>query len=489
MKKDTTLAYFMDLLEVGGKELAIEIGTDTTTISKWRTGKRRLSAESGACRAIAAFFLSDRFSFHRRALEGQLDRVIDGFSTLPYDEKIKGLCYILGKGNVQAIEGAHGRRDMVSYQATTQVYSGEYEGWKLSIEQFWAVALAAEPTQITLCDFGDIDWNTTEPERFRYTSSYVIECVKRGHRVCIIDILGDSYRSYEILGRWMDMYMTDGVDIHYIIGNFTDAEKGSYYMIKDKLALVGYYYENKPELLTYTLYTDYRMLYYYQARVEDYISRSKPVFFKHSLTNHMETVNLMANNLCAFDPTYMVCPVPTYINMPPELLREVLEKNGVAKSQIELCLDTLVKRQNIRHHCKYIQIYDIDAIEERLQLQQTEAYMLSRIIGKSVYMTKEQYLRQLQYVSETVERGEMEIDLVSFKAMGIYRNEVSLVTQVGRLAIIWDDSRYDNFIYSTEPTYIGGFFSYMENLYASLPPINKNMDWVRHRLREYVSNG
>lgn len=486
MKKDTTLAYLMNLLEVGGKELAIEVDTDTTTISKWRTGKRKLSYSSDTCRAIAKFFLSDRFSFYRKEMEQQLDRVLEGFSNLTEEEKIEKLCYLLSRGDISEGGNIWGGEGKTHYGAAMQVYSGDYEGWKRSTEQFWSVALASDPTEIILCDFGDINWSTAEPERFLLTSRYAMECAQKGYRVCIIDIAGNSYRSYETLDRWMDMYMTDGVDLRYIIGNFTDAEKGCYYCIKDRLALVGYYCEQNCNLLTYTHYTDYRMMNYYQARVRDYVARSKPVFSKLWLAEHLETVNIMEENLTSFDPTYMICPVPTYINMSPELLGEILKENGVEKAQINRCQDIVRKRHRIRHRCKYIQMYDIDAIEDRLQLDRSEASMLSRIIGKPIYMTKQQYLRQLQYVADTVERGEMEIDLISFRDMDLDEKGISVVAQLGRLAIVWNDNRYDNLIVSTEPTYVGGFVSYLENLYARVPPMNKNMDWVKQRLRGYV---
>ena len=489
MKRETALAYVMDLLGVGGKELAMEINTDTTTVSKWRTGRRKLLPDSQHCRAIAAFFLSDRFSVCRKELEKQLDLVIDGFPALPYEKKLDGLCYVLSREDLRTGDGSGSQRNQASYRAGTQIYSGDYQGWKLSIEQFWNVSLTSAPTQITLCDFGDIDWSTTEPERFLLTSDYVIACVKKGHRVCIVDILGNSYRSYEVLGRWMSMYMTDGVELRYIIGNFTDAEKGSYYCVRDKLMLVGYYFENKPDLMTYAHYTDYRMRRYYQARVENYLVRSQPVFSKLRLAEHMETVNIMEQNLNAFDPTYMICPMPTYINMPPALLEEILEQNGVDRTQIERCMDIVTKRHDIRHRCRYIQMYDLDAIEKWLQHKEWKVHMLSRIIGRPIFMTKQQYLRQLQYISETLERGEMEIDLISFKDMGITQEHMSVVAQAGHLAIIWDDSRYENLIYSTEPTYVGGFVSYLEDLHASIPPMNKNLDWVKRRFQEYVTNG
>jgi hypothetical protein len=489
LKKDTALAYLMDLLEVGGKELAIEIKTDTTTISKWRTGKRKLSYGSDSCLAIASFFLSDRFSFCREEMEARLDRVIDGFSALSDEDKIEKLCFFLSRGDRNEKNGALCGKDMISYRAEMQVYSGDYEGWKSSLEQFWNVARSSDKTEITLCDFGDIDWSTTEPERFLLTSDCVIDCVQRGHRVCIIDILGDSYRSYETLDRWMDMYMTEGVDVRYIIGNFTDAEKGNYYCIKDKLALIGYYFEQDLSLLTYTHYTDYRMLNYYQARVGDYVASSKPVFDKLLLAEHMETVSIMEKNLTALEPTYMIGQAPTYINMPPELLCEILESNGVDQAQINRCEDTLAKRHQIRRRCKYIQMYDIDTMEERLRHDKNEAAMLSRIIGRPIFITKKQYLRQLQYIAESVELGEMEIDLISFRDTGVKENGISVVAQLGRLAIVWNGSKYNNLIYSTEPTYIGGFVSYLEDLYSRIPPMNKNMDWVKQRLRGYVENG
>lgn len=483
MKTETTLAYLMQLLDVSGKELAVEADTDTTTVSKWRTGKRRLAAESGACRAVAAFFLSSRFAVRGAELNSFMEGLVSGFSDMDAGKRLEAMCYVLSRPRLMGASAAG--EGLTGYQSTVQVFSGDFEGWKNSSARFWQTA-AGRPRDIILCDFGDIDWNSARPEYLQITSRSVMEAAASGSRVCIIDVLGDSYRSYDVLMRWMDMYMTVGVDMRCISASFTDAEKGCYYLIRDSLALVGYSFEGRPELLTYTHFSDHRMLSYYQARVMDYVSRSRPLFFKLHLAQHMETVRLMAQNLNAFDPTYMICPAPTYINMPPELLQEVLESNSVAETQIDLCLETLHKRHEIRQRCKYIQIYDMDAMEERLLAPRCEAPMLSRIMGRPIYMTGDQYRRQLEYIAEILERGEMEIDLVSFRELGVDEKSASIVAQSGHLVIIWDDRRYDHLIYSTEPTYVGGFVTNLERLYEKLPPINKNMDWVRHRLREYT---
>lgn len=487
MKCETIFAYLMDLLEVSGKELALEIGTDTTTVSKWRNGKRRLTADSAYSRAIAAFFLSERFSVQRPELERQLAQQIEGFPELNPGTQVERLCYLLSAGELPF--DLQGRENDTSYQSQIKVYAGDLTGWKQYMNLFWRMAQEAEPTKITFCDFGDVDWNTTEQIRFEMMIGHVIRAVGQGHQVCIIDILSDSYRSYEVLGRWMDMYMTDGVDIHYIIGNFTDAEKGSYACLQDKAVSVGYYFENRADLLTYTFYTDQRMRNYYQARVEDYRARSKPIFKRLNLTRHIDIVELMAEHLSTFDTTYMICPVPTYIAMPQPLLNRIMRQNGIGEEEIDRCLQTVHKRHEIRHHCKYIQIYDSDAIEQRLQEERSEVTTLSRVFGRPIWMTHEQTVEQLRYVQQVVERGEMEVVLVPFRKMGLDENGVSMIVQNGKLAIIWDDGRYDNLLYSTEPTYIGGYYKYLQSTYDIIHPMYKNMAWVRQRLQEYIENG
>ncbi|MGE4549070.1 MAG: hypothetical protein AB7C89_05905, partial [Intestinibacillus sp.] len=441
----------------------------------------------GYARAIAAFFLSERFSVRRPELERRLAQQIEGFSELAPETQAERLCCLLGAGELPF--DLQGRENDTSYQSQIKVFSGDLTGWKQYTDLFWRMVQEAEPTDITFCDFGDVDWNTTEHIRFEKMIGHVIRAVRQGHRVCIIDILSDSYRSYDVLGRWLDMYMTDGVDIHYIIGNFTDAEKGSYACLRDKAASVGYYFENRPDLLTYTFYTDQRMRNYYQARVEDYRARSKPIFKRLSLGRHTDIVDLMAEHLSTFDPTYMICPEPTYIAMPQPLLNRILRRNGVGEEEIDRCLQTVHKRHEIRHHCKYIQIYDSDAIERRLQEERSEVTTLSRVFGRPIWMTREQTVEQLKYVQQVVERGEMEVVLAPFEKIGLDESGVSMIVQNGKLAVIWHDGRYDNLLYSTEPTYIGGYYSYLQSTYEAIPPMYKNMAWVRQRLQEYIGNG
>ena len=106
MKTETTLAYLMQLLDVSGKELAVEADTDTTTVSKWRTGKRRLAAESGACRAVAAFFLSSRFAVRGAELNSFMEGLVSGFSDMDAGKRLEAMCYVLSRPRLMGASAA-----------------------------------------------------------------------------------------------------------------------------------------------------------------------------------------------------------------------------------------------------------------------------------------------------------------------------------------------------------------------------------------------
>lgn len=53
----TNFAYLMDLLGVRSVDLCNAVGADKTLVSRWRSGKRKLTPESRWAKEIAAFFV------------------------------------------------------------------------------------------------------------------------------------------------------------------------------------------------------------------------------------------------------------------------------------------------------------------------------------------------------------------------------------------------------------------------------------------------
>ena len=50
----------------------------------------------------------------------------------------------------------------------------------------------------------------------------------------------------------------------------------------------------------------------------------------------------------------------------------------------------------------------------------------------------------------------------------------------------WDSSKYNRRMYCTEITVIGGFFSYMQEMWDRIPLICKNDKWTQKQLNKIL---
>ncbi len=74
-------AFLMNLLGISGKELADAIGVDTSLVSRWRKGERKLTLKGGYVDAIAGYFLTHAYPPKDRQVYTLLRGYDKGFNT------------------------------------------------------------------------------------------------------------------------------------------------------------------------------------------------------------------------------------------------------------------------------------------------------------------------------------------------------------------------------------------------------------------------
>ncbi|MGN0395643.1 MAG: hypothetical protein ACI4EF_09775 [Coprococcus sp.] len=486
---ENVLSYLMEMLDVSGKELAVQIGVDTAIISKWKNGKRKIPKNSDYGKSIAEYFFQEDFlAFRQKILHIMKDAVPD-IEELQEEKQKKILAEML-ENNVPAPLNSDRRREENQYVTAMQVFDGKGEGWYRALDTFFQEIQKVNPQEnIIMADFGEVDWENVDNVYFDKIYQRVKEISQNGRKLIIMDLLKDSYRSYQAIFRWLPMYMLPEVEVYYV--HEWDVEQKQCFILSggEQMALLGKRTEGEKEERVYNLYRDYHNTMFLKRQVEAFLSKAKRMIYLNPIGDTLYTLKLMDANIHTGIVTYMLNPMPTFLNMPPELVEEILYENGIVGEDAERISEVNKTRSALRAKCHYCQIYDIDKIEWCLEQKEFVSPLLSKILGRDIIVKREQFRKQLLYILKQMERENYMVLLPSFQSdLADIPDSISFTVQEDALVMCWDDKKFDYTIYSTETTLVGGFSNYMKEVLANIPAVKKKKTWSENRIKSIVNN-
>ncbi|SFR96229.1 hypothetical protein [Anaeromicropila populeti] len=467
--KVTHLSMAMELLNITGKELAAEIGTDTTTISKWRKGQRKLNYHSEYPERIAKYMISERFETQYNKL---LERLSDNLYKFDKDD-LEEVTKTLGIWLTDEVKEEELEKD------TVKLFYG-LEGWRTALDEFLKCLEQLEKGEkIYIGDFGDINWNDISKEYEEYIVNKYLHMLEKGHSLVIIDKINHEYKPYITLLRWMSLYLSQKVEVRYIEAEQEEVFQQSIYAVENQVAMIGTTIQDQEKKHLVYLQKDNNSVDFYYQLIRKYEEKSKKLIYTSEVSNPMEMVEIMNKNMQYGKCTYMMNQLPSFRNMSQELLGEILEENHVEKDLKDLCQKVNRKRKEFRKKFFYRQIYDLDSIQEALRKEYIIEYDLSRIIGKEIRISQEQFRRQLEEISQTIYSEQYIMVLASFRKMNLNLKGASIIVQDDSVVIAWNSQFYDARIHSTELTFVGGYFNYLNMLWKEIPLISKSGDWTK----------
>lgn len=487
------IGLLMDMLDVTGKELAYAIGTDTTTVSKWRSGHRKLKYRSKYINHIAEFFLSDAFLYHRPKIAALLREDGSVCEVDPSDDKqmIEALSVWLTNESVEVIAK---KNISTNYEIVPlEVYSG-YEGWKKAIGNFWNSILHDEREamprgDVYIGDFGDVQWDLVEQNFIQEMVENIKKIVKLGHKVIIIDKMTDEYKPYVVILRWLPIYLSENVEVRYFQKDVEEFYNKGIYVFKDSVALVGMSIEKNSVESISMIHTDKRSVKFYLNTVRYIAGKSRKLIYTSELKDPMHMVKVMEENFKENRVTYMINHMPTFRNMPIDLLEDILKDNNVDDELKKLCVKANLKRKEIRDRCNYIQIYDLDTIEEAVRKDYIVDFELSRVIGREARIKKEFFRKHLLYLKEIKFTDTYQMVVTSFKDLNLNVDNSSISVQDDGIVIAWNPMYYDRAIYCKELTVVGGYFNYLKDIWNHIPLISKKEKWTKKRIMYLLDYG
>jgi len=481
-KIKSRLGYIMSLLDLTGKTLALEVGIDMTTISKWKNGQRKLKARSIYAKELAIYFLSESFTYQRNQILTLL--ASSGFKVEAMDdgELVEALSVWMAEDTtLNSLMGAP-KSETESNQVSVGIYKGN-DGWKQAMEVFWQKIVSLPAGQhIYIGDFGDIEWEFVDASVRKYMVDNMLKAISLGHKITIIDYMTNSYKPYVVILRWLQVYLSPNVDVRYIYNHGEASFNEAIYVVENQMSVVGMSIEkNFNEHIT-AIYQDEVTNLFYSKVIKTYLERSNQLIENSDLKDPSNILKIMESHFKEKQTTYMINPMPTFRNMPIDLLQKVLEDNAVPAYLKEMCLDANQKRRDLRNRCRYVQIYNLDALEAAVEKPYIIDYDLSIIVGKEVKIKQHFFREYLKYLTTISNTNRYTMVLTSFENIKLNVDQSSICVQDDSIVIAWHPEKFERAIYCKELTVIGQYFRYLKEIWHQIPPIAKSDTWRQKQL-------
>lgn len=489
-EQQSRLGYLMKRLELTGKEMSEELSVDTTTISKWKNGQRLLSYRSKYTRMIAEYLLNCELEAKRSVVRDILSLYMPSLNAGNEEQVTDALSLWLTDYSEPEENAAKPRAEIgvvSGYDTNVSMFTG-INGIEQALESFWKSTLKYAPEQdLIIVDFGDIDYEACGCSNIMKKSVQLLtDAIKYGHRIKIVDGAADVFTPYLTIFRWMSVYLSENVEVFYRQARDNRDNRYSINLLPGSLALYTMGLEAPFSAHHSILFRDEESVRFLESSAQNTLMKSQKMIETVRIENILDMLAVLDEHLMSKQLTYMLNPTPTFRSMPPELLKKVLEENEVSPDILEICLEANKQTREIRERCDYRQIYNLDAMERDVKLSYCVDYDLSAICSKEIRISRENLLAHMQHLRDTPNTESFTITLMQYDSLTVLPTNISMIVQDDRLVVAWDAKHYKCRMYSRALHLIGGFYNYMEEVWASIPSICKTDQWTEKQFNKLI---
>lgn len=482
MQKKTLFGYLMERRWMTAEEVSSAIGVQPKTIEEWCTGKGAVKAEAEAMQKLMNLLFEKA---DRSDLSAVLERISPGSTRLDTDAQRE----VLGKAL-----GMEWKSDTMLTSAKNEtanvpirIYLPQCnEKIPAAVKAFWDVVERTDiPTEIHIADWGCFALDEMEQTVFQYMAEQMMRAVKRGFTLYILTPETEEYPDPHILLRRLPLYLNPKITYYRIPRGAEYPANESWMTLGIRAVLLTRILPGEAPITT--LIQEPTLAQYYSNWMQMLLVQTRPLNQHIGETDVMHMYSRMKADVHPLMTVYFLESAPSFLHMPPQLLREVMTENGAEETQITECLRMSMLRASMRSICKCAQIYNGDQILHLLQQEKYTDPMLSGILKKPAYITAEQLKKQLHFFLSEVEHTNYQMFLPSFEMdLRLSQCGVSMAVQEDSMAAVMDLTQRTRNFYSTDLSCIGGFAQYMEQLHRMIPPVKRSGNWTRRLLKRYI---
>lgn len=406
-KNLSPIGFMMDLLDISVQQIAQYLFIDRTTISKWRTGTRKLSERSPYFEKLAFLFAQKNHLLGNHPLTALFSDLYPD-SPARSEEEVAALVkkYMREEGSSRIVDQFVHDMQKALYQSQVSVFRGS-EGRKSAIKMILDIAeVSTTPCHIKMFELDSFEWLNGDLSFIQSFLRKLDHLTQLGHTVEFSYTPGSGNVSFKTFIRSLStLFYNKNVRI-----NLVEMDDHIYilpciYGIDGKCVTIGVNYEKNMQNMHTVIHFD-------QFTVNKYLMIHDKMVELHTHPFHITSDEREKDKILQFmqfarvkkEPAYYYGRSLTIATMSEEMLMTILEQNHLTVSEKNRCVllyqilrSSLASSPGDSFGGLYL---DLGAIIETISYDMIVQYELSAFSRRSIIMTKEQYL---QHLTETAD--------------------------------------------------------------------------------------
>ncbi len=447
-KQLTNFGVLMDLLSITTVELSKAINIERTSISRWRHGANKILTDMPYFADMVNYFAEKNENLGNELLEDFFESVYPVKKSI-HEDYIKRCVrsYILNIPDSILISD---NDSSIQLSASSYMNVAKCIGAEGRMQMFNALLETAEklptPSVIKVFEADQFNWvvnNTNQVAAFYINMKRVLDM---GHKIEIIFLINEHFTSSDMHHIFLEFAFHENMFMYIFWPKAGIAHVRSIYTISERVAIVGYYFGNLKSMLS-CVFRDRLIVEAQEMIWENYKRASALLTVTTKQADYEKMISLIDSSVNRNGEYFYSGNVLSIATMSGELLDEVLNGNNLTKEQKKLCYDFYRSLRKTVECSSFDSIsgfyYILDEITAPLSYPTSVNDMLSVISGKSVQITKAQYLRHF------MDTAELLLTCNRYRVL-LHHNPVHSVVQLSRPKFIWYKSECWAIIMNTD---------------------------------------
>jgi transcriptional regulator with XRE-family HTH domain len=485
------LDYILKSLDILGIEVASYLGTNATTVSKWRNGQRKIPYKNGTARKLSAFILRKEKERNSQVVSDILKTLKEDINLASEEQQVEALSQWFTEKKPELADMEVAKLPVFKpkngYNTNVSIFLGE-AGVDEAITHFFDYVLRLSPGKtIYILDNSGINWTTEDKmtenlDRINNCMRCFHAVSRYGHTLVVIECDMDVYRPYHNIFRWMERYLLHGVEawIHPIASG--DSCKSTTFLVDNEVILqcISHSdFDSKPHGM---LYTNKETVNFFSGTVRGLLRKARRLFEVIPFKDTLVFLDIARKSLKPNRHIFMLNPSVTLQIIDIGLLQEILEVNNVPASKTEACVAAAKNIRAMQAHNRYSCICDLDALENFTRNDCHVDSALSAICETRIVLSKALQRKIVDSVMRSAMHKSNNLVFATSAYQSATPNNLSILVQEDGFIAIWDAQKYQKRLYSFSLDVISGFYRYADDFKSLIPQICKTREWADKQL-------
>lgn len=480
---NSRLDFLMETLGVSGRELAAAIHVDPSLVSKWRNNHRLLSYRSVHLLRIAEYMaVYDSLPSLREILEVYGPEV----DWSNREEVLVWLCrWLTDPRPLPVTSGPLANHSRYSHDAFYTIYAGN-EGRREAVLQFLDHVLTLpQGQQLYLMSQEDLVWLVEDRAFLAVWQNKLAQVLQRKHRIRIIHWVDRSVDSLNsIIGYWLPLHLTGGIE-SWFFPRYSDSPfQTTFFILENDLVITGM---SSPDLKDHrytAMFSDPITIKQCQGVFSTYLSDCRPLIEVGPKSEVRHMVEKTTGTMQTEEVASLIWEPPLFVAMSQGLLTTILARNNLGDHLIQEC-QGYHRQVAIGEGPQTSRLlYNFESLQKALQGDQVLLWEeLTAITGHPIRVYREDLIQHVHELVESMETNEG-LEVAFFSAPG--RAPVNLFLRADTVIAWSKDLPCTAAVY--EPTVVKAFSRYYDELWQSIPRVNRDRDWVTNELLKLIGH-